>query len=93
MTEDEHREKAYQVAMRISKACDGEDSGVVLCAFAVAAAQAVMGVAEPNKLSPQQVIDAFIDDLKSWTARFIAFSLHERVTAMAEKKDSQATEH
>jgi len=93
MTDDEYREKVYQVAMKISKACDGEDSGTVLCAFAVAGAQAVIGVAEPNELPPQQVIDAFVDDLKEWTARYVGFSLSKKMEALHQKKSSRATEH
>ena len=82
MTNDGYPEEAYRVAMKISKACDGEDSGTVLCAFAVAAAQAVIGVAVPNELPPQQVIDAFADDLKEWTARYIGFSLSKKMETM-----------
>jgi hypothetical protein len=93
MTDDEYREKVYRVAMKISKACDGEDSGTVLCAFAVAGAQAVMGVSEPNGMSPKDVIQAFINDLEVWTARYIGFNLNQKMEAMQEKKDSRATEH
>ena len=93
MTDEEYREKVYRVAIKIAKACDGEDSGTVLCAFAVAAAQAVIGVAEPREMPPKDVIKAFVHDLEVWTARYIGFELSQKEEAMHQKKSSRATEH
>ena len=93
LSDDEHRQKVYELAMKISRACDQSDTGILLCALAVIGAQSVVGVAGPNNIPPKDVIKAFVEDLEEWTAKYIAFSMHKGVEAIFEKVQTQATEH
>lgn len=93
LSDDEYRQKVYDLAMKISKACDQSDTGILLCALAVIGAQSVVGVAEPNNIAPKDVIKAFVADLEEWTAKYIAFSANRSLAAIMEKVQTQATEH
>jgi hypothetical protein len=68
---------ALGLARRIAVVCDGEDATVVLAATAVVAGQSVFWVAAPKKIETSKVIEAFMADVKEWTARVIA-SHHRR---------------
>ena len=93
MDTPEMHKAAYDLARRISKVCDGENAAVVLAAMASIAGQSVFNVAAPNNVAPLKVIEAFMDDVKEWTGKYIAFHIEETIIAPAEKVATNAVEH
>lgn len=91
-TEDMN-EASRDLARRIAVVCDGENAAVVLAAMATIAGQSVFGVAAPNNIAPLKVIEAFMDDVKEWTGRYIAFHIEETIVAPAEKAATNPVEH
>ena len=93
MDTPEMHKATYDLALKLSKVCDGENAAVVLAAMASLAGQSVFNIAAPNNIAPLKVIEAFMDDVKEWTGKYIAFHIEENILAPAEKAITNPVEH
>ena len=93
MSHEELSKATYDLARRISAVCDGENGAVVLAAMASIAGQSIFNVAAPNNIAPLKVIEAFMEDVRNWTGKYIAFHIEETIIAPAEKAATNPVEH
>jgi hypothetical protein len=93
MTEEEMYEATFELVKKLASSCHEQDSSVVLAAMASVAGQAVYIVALSKQIPPLKVIEAYAEDIKVWTAKYIEFHISENFLAPAEKAATNPTEH